>query len=93
MASSEPMVISCDLHGRQASAIICTHMGKGQLALAGFIENTDDPHNLRAWCQQCDDKFMEKGGMTEALKAFNDMRTICVTCHLKARQRHILPDS
>jgi len=29
MASSEAMMITCDLHGEQVSAVICTHMREG----------------------------------------------------------------
>ena len=60
-----------------------------QERVVGFVENSADPQDLQAWCDQCEAFFVREGEMTEAFKSFNDFRVVCSDCYaqIKARQR------
>jgi hypothetical protein len=45
--------------------------------VAGFVENSSDPDDLQAWCAACEELFIREGEMTEAFRAFNDMKVVC----------------
>ena len=93
MTATEPMMVNCDCHGEQVSAVVCRHMLRSQPAPAGFIENSDDPNDLQAWCYLCEEKFQQEDGMTDAFKAFNDMAIVCVVCYDEIKSRHTIQGS
>ena len=92
MAATEPMMINCDSHAERISAVVCKHMLRPQGTPSGFVENSDDPNDLQAWCYRCEEMFQQEGGMTEAFKEFNNMAIVCVVCYGEAKEHHtILP--
>jgi hypothetical protein len=63
------------------------------LGPVGFVENSDDPKDLQAWCHACEAKWQEEGDMTEAFREFNGMILICVSCYAEAKSRHTIEES
>lgn len=57
-------------------------------AVVGFIENSSDPDDLQAWCDQCEAFFVREGGLTEAFRKFNDLAVVCDFCYASYRDRH-----
>jgi hypothetical protein len=93
VTTSDPLLINCEQHGEQVSAVICKHMRRTEPAPSGFIENSDDPNDLQAWCHQCEERFELQGGMTDEFKSFNDACLVCVPCYEEAKIRHTLAAS
>ena len=92
MAATEPMMINCESDAERVSAVVCKHMLRSQPAPAGFIENSDDPNDLQAWCYLCEELFQQEQDMTGAFREFNGMAIVCVVCYEEAKERHtILP--
>lgn len=84
------MMIGCGTHGERISAVVCQHLLPGAASPAGFIENCSDPHDLQAWCHQCEATFEQEGALTEAFRRFNGMTIVCTVCYGEARSRHAL---
>lgn len=82
------LMVECGDHGRRVAAVICRHMLATDGPARGVIENSDDPDDLQAWCYDCEEKFIEEDGMTEAFMVFNDMAIVCVQCYVEAVARH-----
>ena len=83
-----PVMISCSRHGERASAIVCRHHLNVRDRAVGFVENSDDPDDLQAWCDDCEDLFLREGDKTEAFLAFNDFALVCVDCYIQLRASH-----
>ena len=81
--------IDCDSHGHRASAIVCRHHLEVRDRAAGFIENSDDPDDLQAWCDACEDLFLREGDKTEPFLKFNNFAVVCVDCYTRLRERHL----
>jgi hypothetical protein len=83
------LMIYCDRHKqRSRSAVVCCHLAGGAREASGFVENSDDPDDLQAWCGRCEDLFLEEDDMTERFREFNDMRLVCEFCYADIKQRH-----
>jgi hypothetical protein len=91
--SSKPLRLECR-HGVLASTVVCRHHVTALERVVGFIEISDDPHDLGAWCDECEAFFEREGERTEAFERFNDFALVCVACYseLKARHSHGLED-
>jgi hypothetical protein len=77
-----------------ASTVVCRHHVTALERVVGFIEISDDPHDLGAWCDECEAFYEREGERTEAFERFNDFALVCVACYsdLKARHSHGLDD-
>ena len=84
-------MIHCGPHGPRVSAVLCRHLLQSDTDPCGFVQNSDDPHDLQAWCHRCEEKFVREGGMTDGFRDFNGMTIVCVECFGEARQRHLVP--
>lgn len=73
MSNADPLLLNCGIHGERASAVVCKHMLRNEPAQAGFIENSSEPDALQAWCHQCEEKFEQEGGMTDARSLNNPL--------------------
>lgn len=82
-----PLTTQCQSHGRRNVAVVCCHMIAMQ-APVGFVENSSDPDDLQAWCDACEEMFLQEGDKTEAFRAFDDMAVVCVSCHASLKDRH-----
>jgi hypothetical protein len=81
--------IDCDSHGSRGSAIVCRHHLDVRDRPAGFIENSDDPDDLQAWCDACEDLFLRERDKTERFLKFNSFAVVCVDCYAQLRERHL----
>lgn len=84
------MLVNCGPHGERISAVVCQHLLQATPAPAGFIENSDDPNDLQAWCYLCEETFQREGDMTDAFLEFNGMAVVCVVCYSEANTRHTI---
>lgn len=91
MSDDKPMMIDRPPHGQRPSAVVCRHMLANDGARVGFVENSDDPTDLQAWCDACETMFLHEGDKTDAFIAFNDFAIVCVVCYadIKARHSHV----
>lgn len=89
--SSESFIvamINCDVHGMRVSAIVCRHHLETLDRVVGFVENSDDPNDLQAWCEDCEAIFISEGDMTEAFLKFNKFSVVCIDCYARLKARH-----
>ena len=82
------MKISCSSHGEGLAAIVCRHHLKVQTRAVGFVENSDDPNDLQAWCDECEDLFVREGDKTKKFLKVNDAAMVCVACYAQLKSRH-----
>lgn len=88
MTDTGPLMIDCEPHGTRVAAVVCCHLLDHEHAPAGFVENSDDPNDLQAWCGMCEKMFQSEHGMTDAFRDFNAMTVICVACYAEAKAHH-----
>lgn len=80
--------VKCDTHGNRTAAVVCRHMINAGDAAVGFVENSSDPDDLQAWCDQCEAFFVREGELSEAFRKFNDFAVVCDFCYANYRERH-----
>src|SRR4030095_2637238 len=83
-----PPLINCSSHGEQVAAIVCRHHLEVRDHAVGFVENSDDPDDLQAWCDDCEEFFLREGDKTEEFRRFNDFAVVCVDCYVRLRATH-----
>jgi len=88
MSNVAPLLIDCGLHGKRLAAVVCGHMVDSKVSSVGFVENNDDPSDLQAWCEDCEEVFLREGDKTEAFRDFNRMAMVCVCCYQELKDRH-----
>lgn len=91
MSASKDYTVDCDTHGRQAGAIVCRHMINTKDRVVGFVENSDDPNDLQAWCDACEALFLQECELTETFREFCDMSVVCTDCYHTYKARHSKP--
>ena len=84
---TEPLSIVCR-HGTLTSAVVCRHHLVAQEPGVGFVENSDDPNDLQAWCGDCEAMFQREGAFTDEFRQFNDFALVCVTCYSEIKAKH-----
>jgi hypothetical protein len=88
IATDAPMTISCGHHGERVAAVVCRHHLEVQDRVVGFVENSDDPDDLQAWCQDCEELLLREGDKTEAFLRFNNFAVVCVDCYARMKASH-----
>ena len=89
MSEDSPLTINCTTHGNDCvAAVVCGHMIESKLSSVGFVENSDDPNDLQAWCEDCEEMFLHEDDKTEAFLEFNRMSIVCVSCYQELKARH-----
>lgn len=83
-----PMTVTCGKHGERIAAVVCRHHINVQDRSVGFIENSSDPDDLQAWCDECEHVFLREGDKTDDFLRFNDFAVVCVVCYALLRSRH-----
>jgi hypothetical protein len=84
----QPHRIRCGTHGERIAAVVCGHMLSDTDRVLGFVENSSLPEDLQAWCEACEQRFLQEGEMTPAFREFHDMRVVCDFCYARLRDRH-----
>lgn len=85
------MNVTCSTHGERPSAVVCRHHLQGNERQVGFVENSSEPDDLQAWCEDCEAMFRREGGMTEQFVQFNDFAVVCIDCYASLKARHSPP--
>jgi hypothetical protein len=80
--------INCECHGKGISAVACGHLVKNEGIPIGFIENSNEPSDLQAWCYACEYMYQQESEMTELFKAFNQMVLVCRECYSEIKSHH-----
>jgi len=83
-----PATIICDIHGDRPCAIVCRHHLAALDRAVGFVENSKDPDDRQAWCDDCESLFLREGGKTKSFLEFNNFGVVCVDCFIRLRSRH-----
>lgn len=81
--------MTCETHGTSVPAIVCRHMLTATDRVVGFVENSSEPDDLQAWCEDCESFFLREGEMTEAFRKFNDFAVVCQECYGLFKARHV----
>ena len=88
MATEAPLMINCGSHGERVAAVVCRHHLEVRDRVVGFIGNSDDPSDLQAWCDDCEDFFLREGDKTEEFLRFNNFAVVCVECYARIKASH-----
>lgn len=79
--------IVCNLHKKQATAIICGHLCGVDDGNIGFNVPADIKNDLEAWCDKCEKILNEAGGWTDNAVKFADFIPCCVGCFISVKKR------
>lgn len=90
MSTTEPLLVDCGPHDKRVSAVVCRHLIGADKIAAGFLENSNNPNDLQAWCHACEASFQREDGTTDVFREFNGMAIVCVECYANAKARHAL---
>ena len=82
------MTINCGRHGDRVAAVVCRHHVEVDDRPVGFVENSDDPDDRQAWCDDCESFFLREGELTEDFRKFNNFAVVCIDCYMQLRARH-----
>jgi len=88
MTDRQTPTMLCGTHGRRVAAVVCGHLVSAADAALGFVENSTDPTDLQAWCDDCERLYTAEGEMTAAFKRFTKMAVVCTECYVRMRERH-----
>src|SRR2546421_6093264 len=80
--------VECETHGTRTSCIVCCHLLRGSDLVLGFVEDTSDPDDLRAWCNECEQLYMREQEWTDAFKAFADVKVMCDARYARIKELH-----
>ena len=86
--TNDKSVIKCGTHGSRTPAVVCRHQVNIRDRIVGFVENSSDPDDLQAWCDECEWLFLQEDGMTEEFIAFNDFKVVCDFCYAQIKERN-----
>jgi hypothetical protein len=81
-------LIKCGTHGSRTPAVVCCHQVNIRDRIVGFVENSSDPDDLQAWCDECEQLFLQEEEMTEAFREFNDFKVVCDFCYAQIKERN-----
>jgi hypothetical protein len=84
---TERLTIECR-HGSLTAAVVCRHHLAKEEEVLGFVENSSDPDDLQAWCDQCEAFFSREGELTDDFRRFCDFAVVCVVCYSEIKARH-----
>lgn len=79
--------IDCAIHEKGIAAIVCCHI-QNSVDPVGFIENSSDPHDLQAWCYDCELLFQQEGELSENFRKFNNAKVVCEKCYEQFKKTH-----
>lgn len=89
MSDTEPLTVDCGPHGKRVATVVCCHLRERSGEPAGFVENSDDPNDLQAWCFACEEKYQQEDGMTDAFREFNNFSIVCCDCYAASKAFHL----
>ena len=84
-------IVECGTHGNRVASVVCRHIVEAKDKIVGFVENSSDPNDLQAWCDDCEQLFLKEGSRTDEFRAFTGMRIVCDFCYATLKDRHAEP--
>jgi len=84
--------VLCGTHGKRTAAVVCGHLVGETDRVLGFVENSSEPNDQQACCDDCERVFEQEGELTPAFKRFTDMSVVCDFCYARIRERHSRED-
>ncbi len=75
------------LHEKEATAIICGHLCYMEDETIGFNVPADIKNDLQAWCDSCEKMLNKKGGWTDKMTKFANLRPCCAGCFVVLKRR------
>ncbi len=90
MADDKFLSIKCS-HGNRPAAVVCGHMLLSTDKVLGFVENSSDPNDLQAWCDDCEQFFLREQELSEEFEKYNDRKIVCDKCYGDIKARHSKP--
>lgn len=81
-------MVECGTHGSSPGALVCVHLLQAHERVVGFVENSSEPSDLQAWCDECEEQFEQEGSLTDAFQEFCDVRLVCEFCYATIKERH-----
>ena len=89
MSDDGSLKINCKVHGGNCiAAVVGGHMIDSKAAPVGFVENSDDPNDLQAWCEDCEALFLREDEKTEVFREFTRMTVVCASCYQDLKSKH-----
>ena len=88
MKDDGKLSIRCGTHGNRVAAVVCGHMIAKTGRRLGFVENSSDPDDLQAWCEDCEKVFLREEGLTPTFEEFNSRVMVCDFCYQTICERH-----
>ena len=88
MSDEKSTSILCEIHGDRSGTVVCRHHLQAIGRVVGFVENSTDPDDLQAWCDDCERLFVQEDGLTEVFRLFNDFAVVCDACYARLKARH-----
>lgn len=88
MATEAKKTIECDQHGPSAFGLVCRHLVQNNGHPLGFVENSDDPDDLQAWCYACEYFYQQQQDLTEEFEKFCDCAIVCTKCYADIKAKH-----
>ena len=85
---SNPITTTCQWHGEQVAAVVCRHQLEIRDRPVGFVENSTDPNDQQAWCDECERCFLSERDMSEEFRKFNHFAIVCISCYADLRALH-----
>ena len=82
-----PLTIACRHSIKRRAAVMCAHLLATDEPTIGFVENSSNPDDLQTWCTACETFFIREGEMSDAFKAFNDMKVVCDVCYSERKAK------
>ena len=93
MKSKDTLTIKCGTHGTRVAAVVCGHMLESTDCVLGFVENSSEPDDLQAWCDECEQMFLREQALTDDFEKFNNRIIVCDFCYATLKARHTKPAS
>lgn len=79
--------VLCPDHGQRVPAIACRHLREAARTpkfvgwvQAASVPDSNEPGNLWAWCDACDEIYEADGDWTEENEVLADFRVVCDEC-------------
>jgi len=93
--SEKEMKVECKVHGKCDATFVCKHLLQGDKL--GFHRgyDPDNPYDLYpdAWCDECENILEQEGGWNYKSESFADIKLVCSSCYINARENNWNQDS
>ena len=86
--TEEDLSIDCDRHGKKYASIVCRHLLNEKNNSLGFIENSSEPRDYQAWCNDCESIYLEEQDRTAKFEEYSDPAIVCEECYMEIKAIH-----